>query len=417
MNRPARRAAAALAVSLVLLVAGCGDDDDGAAAGDSGADGGRDGSVASADASSATTLRIHYPAGAETITVRGQALPGGWTAATPTVAGAADTWTFTTTTLTAATEWKPLLGDTWSLGANYHVEPGQTLDVYPHFRVTAGQVMQFASPFASTSLGNSRTVWAYLPPSYLENPTVRLPVAYMHDGQNLFMPGQFGDWRVDETLNAAAAGGRCVSDQRACQSDGDCGGARCDSFRETIVIAPENAGSARIYEYTPTPDPSYPDGGGADRYLDFLVGELKPRVDAMLRTLTGAEDTAILGSSLGGLLSAHAGLVRPAVFGLNGVMSPSTWWDRRLIIARVMAFTGTPRPLRVYVDSGDSGNSNDDVDNTRALAAAYQGIGYVSGQNFVHLVAPGHEHTEYYWAQRLPGALSFLLGPRERLAR
>ena len=29
------------------------------------------------------------------------------------------------------------------------------------------------------------------------------------------------------------------------------------------------------------------------------------------------------------------------------------------------------------------------------------------------LVAAGHQHEERYWALRLPGALAFLLGPRE----
>ena len=61
--------------------------------------------------------------------------------------------------------------------------------------------------------------------------------------------------------------------------------------------------------------------------------ELKPAVDRMLRTMPGREHTAILGSSLGGLISAYAGVKRPDTFGLVGAMSPSTWWDNRTIIA------------------------------------------------------------------------------------
>jgi len=437
MESAMRLVASWLAVGVICgWAAGCGGDggDDDVGAGDGG--GVVDGGAADATVGpAATVLRIHYPAGAEVVIVRGAGLPGGWMVGMSTMAGGAggggaDVWTYATTTLAAPTEWKPLLGDLWSLGANYHVTPGQTVDVYPHFKTSRGQVMQFASPFASTVLGNSRVVWAYLPPVYLENTTVRLPVVYMHDGQNLFDAARaFGgvEWQVDETLDAAAAGGRCQdAGAKACMSDGDCNvgggggaGVRCESFRESIVIAPENAGAARIYEYTPTFDASYDPSGGADEFLQMLRTELKPRVDTMLRTLPGPADTAVVGSSLGGLLSAYAGVVQPGTFGLVGAMSPSTWWDGRVIIARVMTTPAAgagagARPLRVYVDSGDAGSSMDGVTDTRALAQAYLARGYLMGQDFLHVVAPGHQHSEGYWAQRLPGALGFLLGPRER---
>jgi hypothetical protein len=70
------------------------------------------------------------------------------------------------------------------------------------------------------------------------------------------------------------------------------------------------------------------------------------------------------------------------------------------------------RPARVYVDSGDSGPSNDDVTNTDTLATTYVNLGYASGVDFLHVVQMGGQHNEVYWAQRLPGALQFLFGPR-----
>jgi hypothetical protein len=73
-----------------------------------------------------------------------------------------------------------------------------------------------------------------------------------------------------------------------------------------------------------------------------------------------------------------------------------------------------PRALRVYVDSGDSGPSNDDVTDTAMLAAAYPSVGYVEGTDLHYYVQPGGQHNETYWAMRFPGACAFLLGPRER---
>jgi predicted alpha/beta superfamily hydrolase len=341
-----------------------------------------------------TVLRVHYPAGSHRITVRGSTGPWNWSRGVAATAGAEDTWTFTTDALTEPAEWKPLLDDeTWSRGPNYRVAPGETVDVYPHFLTARGRVVNLIPSFHSNALDNNRAVWAYLPPSYDENTRARFPVVYMHDGQNLFDPARaFGgnEWRVDETMDAAAEDG---------------------SIAEAIVIGPENT-AGRIYEYTPTRDASIGDGGGGDRYLQLLVDELKPVVDGMLRTRPDRASTAVLGSSLGGLISAYAGLRRPAVFGLVGAMSPSTWWDNRVILGMVAMTPPAPmRPLRVYVDSGDSGPSRDDVTNTNMLAAQYQTLGYVEGRDFHHVVQAGAQHNEFYWAQRLPGALRFLLGP------
>ena len=242
-------------------------------------------------------------------------------------------------------------------------------------------------------LGNTRAVWVYLPPTYLENARARFGVVYMHDGQNLFDPQlAFGGnpWWVQRAIDAAAATG---------------------SFAEAIVVGPESTAD-RIGEYTPTRDPAYPGSGKGPLYVKMLVDELKPRVDAELRTLPDRDHTAILGSSLGGLISCYAGVVKPEVFARVGAMSPSTWWDNRVLFTFVAQTAVAPRPLRVYLDSGDSGPSSDDVVNTTQLAGAYRAQGYVDGVTLEHVVQAGATHSEVYWAQRLPEALRFLLGPR-----
>ncbi len=362
-----------------------------------------------------TTVRIVYPAG-HTITVRGSAAPLSWTAGLATTDLGGGSYEVQIHGLAAPIELKALLDDTtWSLGPNYHVSPGQRIEIAPHFTNTSGRVETLIASWSSTLLGNSRTVYAYLPPAYDENTAAHFTVLYMHDGQNLFDAAlAFGgnEWRVDETMNAVDAG-RCP-DASVCTSDGDCGGARCDALDSTIVIGVANSAN-RIGEYTPTTDPGTPGGGNADTYLHALVSELKPMVDGMLRTRTTRADTAMMGSSLGGLVSAHAGVVRPETFGIIGAMSPSTWWDSTEIITEVGTIpTRSMRALRVYVDSGDVGASMDDVTDTAALAMAYRSVGYVEGTDFHYLVQPGGQHNEVYWAQRLPGALAFMLPRRER---
>jgi predicted alpha/beta superfamily hydrolase len=128
----------------------------------------------------------------------------------------------------------------------------------------------------------------------------------------------------------------------------------------------------------------------------------------MLRTRPEAAATAILGSSLGGLISAWAGVHDAASFGLVGALSPSTWWNSGVVIEKVQAM-GVVRPQRVYVDNGASG---DDGDNTNRLAEAFAGDGYIDGQTLSHVVDPAGQHDESSWARRLPGALTFLFGRR-----
>jgi predicted alpha/beta superfamily hydrolase len=136
-------------------------------------------------------------------------------------------------------------------------------------------------------------------------------------------------------------------------------------------------------------------------------------VDKDLRTIPARDQTAIMGSSLGGLVSAYAGVRRADVFGLVGAMSPSTWWDGKMILGEVTSTPTRPaKPLRVYVDSGNAGASSDDVTNTTELAARYRTVGYADKKDLLHVVKNGAEHKEVYWAARLPAALQFLLGAR-----
>lgn len=371
-------------------------------------------------------LRVHYPAAGHSVTVRGSAGGLSWTVGQPTAASkSGDTFTYTLVGLTGPAEWKPLLDDTtWSRGPNYHVAPGQTVDVWPHFTTIQGQVVTLITAFHSTVLGNDRAIYAYLPPSYLENTTASYPVVYMQDGQNLWAAHPelaFGGatWNVDTAFDNAAETGTCSAGGLVgwsaqppggtpvtCIGDSDCPSGECRTFPEAIIIGVANTPN-RIYEYTPTTDPNIP-GGGADSYIQMLAGELKPTIDAMLRTQPGVGSTAIAGSSLGGLVSAYAALQRPDVFGLVAEFSPSTWWNNLVIVSDVAGTLPAPnRPQIVYVDSGGAADDQADTD---LLAEQYLAIGYVDGVNFRHAVQPGAFPNETYWAERFPGAMQFLLG-------
>jgi predicted alpha/beta superfamily hydrolase len=335
-----------------------------------------------------TVIVVHYPVpSGHAITLRGSALPLNWATGAAMTAGANDTWTLVVD-IPAPFQFKPLYDDTtWSIGPNWVALPGTTVDVWPHFFTMNGTITEIDNWY-SQILNDSRTIWVYTPPSYAENADERFPVGYFQDGQNLFYD--------DLSFSGVAWNLQGAMDQ----------GALNGTIREAIIVGIAND-SNRIWEYTPT-NGGY-DGGGASEYLDFVSQELKPQMDMQYRTEPDVANTAICGSSLGALVSLCAGLWQPTTFGLIGELSPSTWWDNNWPISAVEdGGTQLPRPIRVYIDSGNAGTDNDDVTLTAQLAAVYR----ATGVDLDYLVENGGQHSETYWRIRVPETLAFLFGNR-----
>jgi predicted alpha/beta superfamily hydrolase len=211
----------------------------------------------------------------------------------------------------------------------------------------------------------------------------------MNDGQNLFeperafIPGQH--WRLaeaaDEKIGARAA-------------------------RPMIIVGVDNTGPSRIDEYTPTRDAARNGGGKADDYGRMLIDELKPVIDAQFRTLPDAPNTALGGSSLGGLATLYIGLTRPEVFRHLAVMSPSVWWDNRAILAFVDRFDAPYRP-RIWLDMGGR-EGIEGLADARLLRDRLRTKGWRSEDDLRYYEDRRADHSERAWAKRVPDVLEFL---------
>jgi len=221
---------------------------------------------------------------------------------------------------------------------------------------------------------------------------LRYPVAYMHDGQNLFDPDtaflKGEHWRLGETATALIEQGR---------------------IEPLIIVGIHNTGEARLHEYTPTVDATL-GGGQADAYGRMLVEELKPFIDRTYRTKPDATHTAVGGSSLGGLLSLYLGLSYPGVFGRLGILSPSVWWDHRAILTTVRRTRPKP-PLRLWVDMGTAEGQRG-LDDARLLKAALVGAGWVDDIDLRYREFEGATHSERAWAERIGTVLEWLFPAR-----
>ncbi len=243
-----------------------------------------------------------------------------------------------------------------------------------------------------------REVQVWLPPGYGDSPTKRYPVLYLHDGENVFDAAAApAEWGVDETAMRLMAAGEVAP---------------------ALVVAVNN-GSSRIDDYTPVPmrREGRLQGGGAAAYARFLVDELKPFIDARYRTRREAAQTAVGGSSLGGLVSMWLVLREGGSFGAALVVSPSVWWGGEQILREVAATPlGSGRP-RVWLDIGLL-EGEGAVTGARRLRDALLQRGWRQGTpgspvraTLAYAEAPGAGHDETAWAARVEGMLRFLYPP------
>jgi enterochelin esterase-like enzyme len=244
--------------------------------------------------------------------------------------------------------------------------------------------------FASRFLPGERAVTVYLPPGYDAEAERRYPLLILHDGQNLFDPEtsfvRGRTWQIAEGADAALAAGE---------------------IEPLIIAGVANAGERRLAEYTPTRNWRM-GGGDAARYADLLIRELLPFLHERYRLRSGPEETAVGGSSLGGLVSLWLGLRYPETFGKLAVLSPSVWWNHRSILNAVNDLApALPRHPRLWLDVGTA-EGRRTVADAELLDARLRTHGWRPGRDLHFEVVPGGSHDEAAWARRVAPMLRFL---------
>lgn len=248
------------------------------------------------------------------------------------------------------------------------------------------QVLPFE--FVLDGLDRQRTVRLYLPPDY-DSSSELYPVLYMQDGQNLFddKTAYAGEWGVDETLNQVA------------QQQG----------LKFIAVGVDNGGDKRMNEYSPWENKRFGPAEG-ELYMDFIVEVVKPYIDNNYRTLSDPQHTAIVGSSMGGLIAHYALHAYPQVFAKALLFSPSYWYS-----PQVFEFTQTHKAAldaRIYVMFGDKEGDGMVVDTGRMERQLKQQGHPRQNMHFKRVV--DGEHNESLWRQEFPAALMWLFAPETR---
>ena len=248
----------------------------------------------------------------------------------------------------------------------------------------ASNVHIMSENFSMPQLNRTRKIWIYLPPDY-ESSTKTYPVLYMQDGQNLFdnLTAFSGEWQIDETLNNLF-------------SQGDYG---------AIVIGIENGGGKRIDEYTPWNNPQY-GGGEGDLYMQFVAETLKPYVDANYRTKPGKDYNALIGSSLGALISNYGGIKYSQTFSKIGSFSPAYWIVANQFNNYITNSTANLSDMRIYFIAGSTESTSMASDIT-LVKNNLQNKGLAAANTMVKLDSYG-QHNENYWKGEFSAAYKWL---------
>ena len=219
---------------------------------------------------------------------------------------------------------------------------------------------------------------------------------YLNDGQNLFDPARAfagNTWRVSETVNWLVSEGR---------------------IPPLLVVGIDHGELQRAREYLPVEDDRNPHARRplGWQYLEFVTREVIPFVERTYPVRRRTSARAFGGSSYGAVAALLAVLERPGVFGRLLLESPSLYVGGRILLRKARR---APRwPSRVYLGVGTRETSKDDVnhetvENVRMLESILRGAG-LGPKRLKVVVKEGATHSEGAWADRLPGALSFLFG-------
>ena len=256
-------------------------------------------------------------------------------------------------------------------------------DNTPKKSTASTNVSMLSESFEIPQLNRTRRIWIYLPPDY-DASKKSYPVLYMHDGQNLFDEATSfaGEWQVDETLN--------------------------ELYNKKgfglIIIGIDNDDSKRMDEYSPWESTKYSGGGEGGAYLDFIVETLKPFVDKNYRSLADQQHTAIMGSSLGGLISHYGALKFSDTFGLTGVFSPAFGFSETCYDYALKH--GNIEDVRMYFLAGDN-ESPTMVSNMNNMINLMKSEGF-DQNNITSKVVPGGEHNEKLWRENFEETILWL---------
>ncbi len=198
---------------------------------------------------------------------------------------------------------------------NFFTMPGYRPSAPVDAKAALRGTMEKLEAPAGALAGGKRKLQIYLPPSYARDAGARFPVLYLQDGS-------------EYVTRARAA---VVADNLIAQG----------TVAPFIIVFVDPVD--RFKEYW-----------AHDGLADFMAKELVPFVDARYRTRASREGRALMGASLGGVISVWTAIRHPNVFARVAGQSSAFQIDDERVVTALAALEPMPqaRPLKFYFDVG-----------------------------------------------------------------
>jgi enterochelin esterase-like enzyme len=231
----------------------------------------------------------------------------------------------------------------------------------------------------------SRPIYVYLPMEAELDHRRRFPVIYCQDGQNIWDDPHacfgHGGWYLNRICDELAASGKM----------------------EPVILVGIPNSDERYRDYIPRRSfeeiLDHP-------YANFICDVVKRYVDRHFPAKMDRHHTALLGSSLGGLVSLWMAHRLPETFGNAACLSGAFQVrDRRRESFVQFLSRREHQRLRIYLDCG---TVQDGLSLTRKVHATYLKQGWREGTDFCYHEEKGAEHNERCWRDRVWRALEFL---------
>lgn len=224
-----------------------------------------------------------------------------------------------------------------------------------------------------------RDIIVWLPPDYDKDLKRHYPVLYMQDGQNLFDPqNSFTgiDWGADETADSLINSG---------------------VIQPVIIVGISNTIDRRE-EYSPTKI--------GYTYMQFVIHRLKPFIDSLYRTLPERENTAVGGSSMGGLISFLLAWNYSEYFSKAACFSPAFMYEGNDFTHIVHDYHGVKKDITFYIDNGGAGLEEILMPGVYKMSSELTEKGFIKNKDLFVVIDSAAEHNELAWSKRFHNPLN-----------
>ena len=234
------------------------------------------------------------------------------------------------------------------------------------------------------------------------NPTTKVLV--MHDGRNVFDEGDSFTGKTWEVLPA-------IRDEVRANAPVVVAVWGLSDFTRLRELAPQRVLDAHpeIWNVVPAEYEADRGAGMGDAYVSLIADAILPFVAEKFDLQLSPERTAVMGSSMGGLMSMYAMSKRPEVFGTAICFSTHWPFGGDLMVEQLTGMLPDGKTHRLWTDSGTI-----ELDelyppfHNKAVELIKQ-KGYSEPKNLVAAIYPNTGHHESYWARRVAEALNWWL--------